>query len=319
MSIKNMKVYYYYPMSGGEKNERIYDLDDLFKTLQTLNIEERILFANENSVQNTDDKNKDIGKECVQLKRIEYNEVTERWNLCFMKNRDDVPFVSKRNGEGHALDLDDDEFVGEEVCLVYDKKTKIIALQNNRYSVSFAGISDFFRQYLEMNELKRFIISPITFDDRYKNISDDSLIEYKSISTTITDLSKLESWEDGQEEFKRLKNVADLARSINGATLKLEINIGRSRQIFLQKSGLKKLVNMMKRDEKIFPTLKVKMLDDGEIRVIDLINYKLDDTIEINVSKGDPKTFDKILLQMNAKFDLTLGKRIGKIIKPICE
>ncbi|NEU05020.1 DUF6731 family protein [Clostridium senegalense] len=300
MSVKNMKVYYYLPICGKEKNSKILELTTLFEYLKGKNRKERLLKT---------------GEETIQLKRIEYKDEVNRWELCFLRNRNDAPFISKIDDEGKAIKLDPNEFVGEEVCLIYDEATKVIALQNNRYSVSFNGIAEFFRSFLDMSKLYKFYLSPITYSDKYKEISDDMLIKYRSLIVSFTDVDEItkliEHEEDGS--FEDIKMISKIAKNIDANSGKIELGVGRDKNSYLKKKRLKNLVNFFKKHNKLTKSLKVKMVDNDTIKVIDLINYKVYDDIKINISKDDPKTFDKILTQINAKFELALDESIKEI------
>ncbi|WP_346888350.1 DUF6731 family protein [Clostridium sp. UBA1056] len=306
MATKNIKIHYYFPMCEKNKKTKILELTTLFNGLRNINIEERIL---------------KIGEENVQLKRINYDENSHRWSLCFLRNRNDAPFISKLEDEGEAISLDPNEFVGEEVCLIYDEGTKIIALQNNIYSVSFNSIGEFFRQYMDMNKVGKFTLSPITYPKRYTEISDEMLINYKSIIVGFTDIDKMITLLNDQdsEELSDIKVISQLANNLNALNGKIELGVGRYQSKFLQKKTLKSIVEFFKQHLNITKSLKIKMVDGDVIRVIDLINYKVNDEIKINVTKEDPKTFDKILTQMNAKFDFSLDDTIKEIACNITE
>ncbi len=306
VAIKNIKVYYYFPICEKNKKTKILELTTLFNELCNINIEERIL---------------QIGEENVQLKRIHYDENNSRWNLCFLRNRNDAPFVSKLENEGEAISLDPNEFVGEEVCLIYDESTKIIALQNNIHSVSFNSIGEFFRQYLDMRKIGKFTLSPLTYPKKYTEISDEMLINYRSIIVGFTDIDRMITLLEGEndEELSDIKVISQLANNLNALNGKVELNVGRYQSKFLKKKTLKSIVNFFKQHLNITKSLKIKMVEGDVIRIIDLINYKVDDEIKISVSKEDPKTFDKILTQMNAKFDLSLDGTIKQIACGITE
>nr|WP_041710916.1 DUF6731 family protein [Clostridium pasteurianum] len=126
MANQKIRVNYYYPMSKSQEN-KIYDLSTTLKGLSEMVAEERILLDGEGN---------------IQLKKINYDEDNKRWKLCFLRNRIDAPFKTRLNDNIDTAEaLDDDEFVGQECCMIYDEESYIVALQNNRNSISFGGVS----------------------------------------------------------------------------------------------------------------------------------------------------------------------------------
>ncbi|AGK98017.1 hypothetical protein Clopa_3205 [Clostridium pasteurianum BC1] len=99
--------------------------------------------------------------------------------------------------------------------------------------------------------------------------------------------------------------------AVNG---KLELSVGRTTN-FLGKPKLKKLVNFFKRNKEVTSNLKVKMVDNDTIRLIDLMSNKANDQIEISITKDDPKTFNKILNAINFVFDAALDTTFDKCKK----
>ncbi|HFD2045139.1 TPA: DUF6731 family protein [Clostridium perfringens] len=296
MARKTISMHYFYAIiKNNDETERLLDLTDLFNVLKNKKPEERIkpIKSDEN----------------IQLKNINYNEKFKRWNLCFLKNISDAPFITKLSDTtDKAESLDEDEFVGQECCLIYDEMSKITSIQNNRSSISFRILSKFLSEYME----GFFEFSPIVYQKKYTEISDDEEINYKSIEIGYTDISKIQKLTEasGDEAVEDLAKIAMDLSAING---KIELNVGRQKN-FLVKKRLKSLVNFFKKNPEVTKSLKVKMIDEDGIRFIDLINNKVVDKKDIIVTKEDPKTFDKILNVMNLAFDEALEETFDKCV-----
>lgn len=293
MATHKIKINYFYPIVKQQNQEKLLDLEPLIKKLNSIPIENRII--------------KDGSEGNIQLKKIEYNESNHRWYLCFLRNRIEAPFITKLTDNTEiAESLDEDEFVGQECCLIYDATSKIIALQNNRSSISISGVTLFFNKYLN----DAIYLSAITYKDEYCDISLDNGIEYKSIIIGYTNIDKLQDLanEENNDSINFLAKIATDLSAING---KLELSVGRNKK-FLEKFSLKNLSTIFKNNPDVTNTLKVKMLDSDNIRIIDLLNNKAYDDIEICITKSDPKTFLKILNAMDAIFDISLESKFDK-------
>ncbi len=294
MAIQKIKINYFYPIvKTTDGREVISNLTSLMKGLNTMPPEERII--------------KDGYDGNIQLKKMSYDSDSKRWYLCFLKNRTEAPFITKlEDNSDTAEPLEDDEFVGQECCLIYDEESGIISLQNNRSSMSFGGVNSFFNNFTK----KSFRFSAIVYQDKYCEISDEDGIEYKSIILGYTEISKLKelSMMSGDKAIKALTELASDLSAING---KIELNVGRTKQV-LFKQKLKGLVEFFKMNKEVTKNLKVKMVDHDNVRLIDLLNNKVTDDIDISISKEDPKTFNKILDAMDVKFDFALGEIFDK-------
>ncbi len=294
MTTKTIKVNYYYPIKRNDNtgDEIVSDLNPIIQALEKIPREKRI---------------KKDGDGNIQLKDIIHDDQNKRWSLCFLRNRVDAPFKTKLADDiSTAEALDDDEFVGQECCMIYDEVSGVVALQNNRYSISCGGLTSFFRDYIK----ESFRISPITLKDKYCEISEETDIQYRSVIIGYTDITKLKELADSQdnEVVKFLVQIANNISAING---KIELGVGRTKN-FLFKSNLKSIVSFFKENRGVTNTLKVKMLDEDTIRLIDLLNNKASDKFEISITKEDPKTFTKILNSMHSVFDVALNETFNK-------
>lgn len=292
MAKRKFTINYLYPVLKVETEIKLVDLKNVLIGLKELKPEERILPQREGN---------------IQLKKMEYYEGTKRWYLGFLRNGTDAPFKSKLDDNTESAEpLEDDEFVGQECCVIYDEDSGIIALQNNIRSISVMGLNQFFRHFMS----NAMYLSAITYKEKYCDISDDEFINYKSLVIGFTDISKLQEIAVSEEE-KSIKDLAKLANDMSAINGKLELNVGRTKQ-YLGKFSLKNIVNFFKSNREITKGLKVKMVDNDIIRVIDLLNNKVTDNAEIAVTKTDPKTFDKILYSMNSNFDVALEEVFDK-------
>lgn len=285
---RKIKVYYFYPMNNIDNNSKLVELDNLLNHLKSMPVDKRILG--------------DVNDEHIQLKFIKYNQDEKRWYLAFLKNGIDAPFKTKLDDEVDTAEaLDDNEFVGQECCVIYDEQSKVISMQNNRGSISYQSLASFFNKYLKVP----IILSPITYKNRYCEISDEEFINYKSIVLSFTDISKLNTLSEKQDT-EAIDLITKLANNLSACNGKIELSVGRTEKR-LDKKKLKNLVNFLKRNKEVVSTLKVKMLDEDTIKLIDLINNKVESNIEVAISKEDPKTFTKIFEAMNNNFDLTIA------------
>lgn len=74
------------------------------------------------------------------------------YQMTFERLRDyNFPVKSKLKGDSSYLSLSNEEFLGEEVTVLYDKDLSIMMIQNNRNSLSFKSIELFLNSIIQNN------------------------------------------------------------------------------------------------------------------------------------------------------------------------
>lgn len=308
MSKKKVKVYYYYPISEiTDPNNRsricIRSLDDILVKLLGMDVKERIYLLNDD-----DDDN-------IQLKKIEKIDGKNIWKLCFLKNTKDSFFKGKLEEDTESAEaLEEDEFIGQECCMIYDANSNVICLQNNIRSISYSRMASFFNKFIEKFELENTLkLSVITLKEENCDIIEDGNVEYRSIVLNFTDVERMKELAERSDK-KSVKKLVEISNSLGALQGKVELSVGRSKSHFLTKRSLKDISDFFKKN-KLSSSIKVKVYEDDSIRLIDLINDKLYDEFEIEVTKDDVKTFEKILNPMSTKFIHTLKHDLKKCNK----
>ncbi|HAU84764.1 MAG TPA: hypothetical protein DCW90_04470, partial [Lachnospiraceae bacterium] len=178
---KFIKIIYLYPVVEINKKKKILKLTTPIQNLNKMDSEDRILEQLDGN---------------IQLKKMEYDESTKRWNLCFLNNSKDAPFKSKLSDDTDtAVELEDDEYIGQECCAIYDENYSIMAFQNNRKGISVNKLAAFFRKFT--GETLTFHV--ITNSKDYSEIRED--LDYKSISINFMDISKLVEDQSPKKEY----------------------------------------------------------------------------------------------------------------------
>ncbi len=143
-----------------------------------------------------------------KIKKID----NDLWQLQFIKQRSaEVPgIIDKKNDEYKKLELDDSEYIGEDVAVLYHEKTNVLMVQRNRSAIGMNGIRVYFEKVLnssksvdiklvpftnDLGELKKLIIRKVevSFAETNDTCDSSSLIgiicgakKMKSLSTKVT-------------------------------------------------------------------------------------------------------------------------------------
>lgn len=141
----------------------------------------------------------EVNGEISRLQEIKQDELEPNiWLMNFLRMRDVVPGIAKRNTSDYNLiSLEDDEYVGEEITVLYDKNFKIIMIQRNKNSLSPTGLEKYFTGVADNGMLIEFL--PIPMPDKMKEIPNSAIIKKASVSFCPTKLDNelLEELSDG--------------------------------------------------------------------------------------------------------------------------
>lgn len=297
MSNKKIKVNYFYPTIKctnliGEEEIKIVSLELILENLIDKPVEERVLI---------------LGEDNVQLKTIIKNN-DNRWELSFLKNSKDTYFISKLEDENaQAETLEEDEFIGQECCMIYDIKNYVVALQSNMKSISSNSLASFFNKFTS----KKIRFIPLTLKEQYNNISDDPGIDYRSIILNYVNIDEINRIAN-DEGIESIINLAKISNNLEAVSGKIELGVSRNKSKFLNKNKLKDIVGFFKNHPTLTRGLKVKVYENDTIRLIDLIDNKVQSEITISISVDDPKTFTKILNPMNDYLDTVLREDLNR-------
>ncbi len=284
----NIKINYYYVITVEEGKKKVVDIGVNLHELSAMPEEKRILPDNDGN---------------IQLKKIKYDDENKRWELDFLKNGIDSNFKTTLGDKTETAEkLEDNEFIGYECCAIYDEESKILAIQNNRRSISFNGITRFLNHHLYGN--KHIEISPIVYKDEYSDISDNDSVVYKQLEFNIIDITKIKDLKKDSGE-KSIMLLSSIANDFGALSAKIELSVGRS-NYKLDKGMLRGLMSFFKKNPDKIGNLKMRRYNGDEIRTIDLVNNKVTDEISISTTKDDPKRFSKIIDAMNYQFNNSL-------------
>lgn len=303
MANKKIKVYYYYATTKEENNRgveilKVKNLKEILESLNQKEKENRTIILNE--------------EENLQLKTINKNDLFGYWELGFLKNSKDSVFKTKLDDDTtEAEKLDEDEYLGQECCMLFDEVTNIISLQHNRSSASHRAISDFFGIFSNNENIN---LIPITYKKEYNEISDREDINYRNINISFVNINEINrlAKSDDKEAVKRLSAISENFGEVSG---NIQLSVGRGKGLKLDKGPLKQIVNFFKKYPSQARGLKVKMQDADTIKIIDLIENKLLSEFDIPVSKDDTKNFNKILGPMKSSLEIVIDEELEHCIK----
>ena len=245
----------------------------------------------------------------ARVDKISYDEGHDIWGLRFMKLRDtNIPSKVKENEEAEVIPLDDDEYIGEDVTMIFEKKSGIAMIQSNRFSLNIDKITRLMN-LLYANENVIISIDPILevkSDTRFKKCS------YKTIDVAF---ANLKLW--GSQEHKQLSlnSLISPVKKLGGYSGHITIGLGHTKETTLNRTATQELVNEIKDNKEFFRSAKVKIKDDDDsnIEIIDLFEEVYHDFIEFTLEKRTALEYKSEVKSMIQQYE----KRKGNLYREI--
>lgn len=293
---KKIKIEYYrYELTNTSTNTPIdYNIDNLFSTLVLKKIEDRIYELNNSKI------------------RIE--QIVKRdsfWLINVLKFREtDTAKTAKINEEATDLPLDDDEYLSEDMTVIYNVQEKIFAIQRNRFCCTPTQLGRYFEQIL-MQEFQHskltFKFIPIVRNNLDKALN--NMVDCRKLTCKISD------WPTSQEYYtnKSLSKIAKLTEEFEATSIEITVSVGRNRKKTLSRAHAKKfiseIINLSQANgnvQKAIASLNTSINEDSEdtkFEMFDLLSNNLHDIINFTLETRMSISFTNISSEMIKKFN----------------
>lgn len=225
-----------------------------------------------------------------------YDTKNDLHGVCFVKMRDDN--FPSRVAEGRAqedLDLEDGEYIGEDMYILYDRNENIFMMQINRMSLTITRIMEFINITRE-EDGKKVGFVPITKRVSRKELAKNRIKTIEVSCDSIYDKNSLKS--------SSLKTISDGLSQIGCLSYHMKFGVGRHRKAELSPQESQNIIDDIINRSVNASTAKVSMRDDitGEVEYIDLLQNKLYSTIEFDIKGKKRLHMDIVFDKMKKEF-----------------
>ena len=91
----------------------------------------------------------------ARLEELEGDVNSGIWKIRFLKLRDtNIPSIVKKTEEAKPIELDDDEYIGEDLLMIYDSKKSIAMIQCNRFAMSKGKLQNMLIRFGVIHSIK---------------------------------------------------------------------------------------------------------------------------------------------------------------------
>lgn len=294
MSQKKIKIEYYKlycaeDNGNGFGDDKAFDLLIWMKRAMKLTLEERA---------------KEYYQEKARLDNAYYDSKRNLWILSFSRLREtNIPNIAKVDREAEAIELDDDEYIGETAYAIYDEQRKILVLQRNIHSLGPTGIE----QYMNLiwsEPTKMIFLRPIKVSNTRQTAKDAA--EIRNITVRFADMKK-------QNKFGKDKTITKLFDALNqydGVNAQITITMGNERNKSLDKSTINDTIDEALKYRDSISKLEVSLKRDesSNVEVLDLFQQKLYDFIFVNIEKRKTLSMEYLISRMSDKYNENLSR-----------
>lgn len=302
--------YYQILMYHGEKKGRKYIkvTDGLFDFVN---------WANEMSSANQITKAIDFNNAKARIERIGRNKETGIWGLRIMKLRDtNVPAKAKENTVAAAIELEDDEYIGEDLFIIYDEVKGIAMIQQNRMSLGISRLEEFFQHtydtYVDTNNKSKVSISPIESKVSFERIFRSN---YRYIELSFANIKDY----DLDSEDCSLSTLLAPFKHMQGVSGAIKIGLGRSKDESLNRQEIQQLTNELSKDsnKRYVRGAKVciKEEEDMDVEIIDLFEEVSHDFLTFEIEKREILQYENVIPRMRSKY-LARKEELYKLVDP---
>lgn len=164
----------------------------------------------------------DFNNAKARIEHVKFSKNYDVWCLQLMKLRDtNVPAKAKDFEEAQTIELDDNEYIGEDLYMIYDAKKGIGMIQQNKNSLGVSGVEEFLQHTYNLfwgtDHNKKISIEPIVGAEGMAKISKGS-IRYIELS-----LANLNSYTP--TEKTPLSEMINQMKTYQGVAGKIMISI----------------------------------------------------------------------------------------------
>lgn len=270
-----------------------FDLRAIFSILETKSLEERTV---------------KYKQEHARMEQFAFMGHTRNlWDMYFTRLRDfNLPSKAKKDSKTVPVDLDDDEYIGENVSAIYDQSCNLIMIQRNRYSLGPSAIEEYFNHFCNPNE--EIHLRPIYVTDMEKRIKSAKTV--RKLRLKFADVKTASENVTGKS-LKKWLNAFDDYDTISG---EIVLTVGRKRKATLG-GNLKGLVEEIY-DNEVFishaeASIKKTELADNEI--IDLFNDNAHDIATFTVPPRAVLNHEAVILKMEQLYNNRRTMLLGLI------
>jgi len=249
------------------------------------------------------DRTYEFRGEKSRLQTVIKREIDKRdcWELQFLRLREfgSRPGIANEEGEFHLIELEDDEYIGEEMAALYDDNLCVIAMQRNRNSLSPSGVEAYLNEIYPDAGIK---LEPVLNLDN-KTIFNKTDF-YRSFTISFADVKKT-----NVDEKSSLYNLVREVENYEGVTASITISFGNKAKKGDSLNGpeMVKTINNFAGDKNISKfTVSKKDSEDARVELYDLVENTMFEFRSLAYNRSNPITHTRVFAEIESSYKTKL-------------
>lgn len=235
-----------------------------------------------------------VGEYNAELDRttFEYSDNPELFSIQITKLRDDkLPVIKAIGLEKEDLELNENQYLGEYITIVYDSQLCMLAVQSNLYSLNISQLEimltslrkSYFEAIDDPQELDLSVkLYPLLDPNKVHQVRNAQI--FKTISIKGSDVS-LEAF----ERNPTLNRLSEIMGEIEGVKFELKLSVGGGpRDSSLDQSTIRNIIDSFTavdetNSEKPKIEVKAKLDDESKPEIINLLTPRITNLISLDI------------------------------------
>lgn len=237
----------------------------------------------------------------ARLEEIEGDEESGIWKIRFLKLRDtNIPSIVKKREEAKPIELEDDEYIGEDLLMIYDPQKSIAMIQCNRFAMSKGKLEKCINQVWN-NPQYRIVLLHIS---KATNPAELKKKNFRYLCMRLANIHAVE------ENHRPLSRIINSYHEIGGKAGTLVFSLGRGRQprMGLNQEQVPIMLDDIYENRDIVTDAVLKVRDDDDtsgVDIIDLFDNSVCEYIDFQLEK-------RTALEFQYATNLMLGKYLER-------
>ncbi|WAH38629.1 DUF6731 family protein [Alicyclobacillus dauci] len=226
---------------------------------------------------------KEYHQEQARMEKATFSKTDGYWFLHFSRLRDTmIPSWATISTNVEPMELEEDEYLGEEITGLYDETNKILMLQRNRNSLSPTGVEAYLNAVWD-NHKQHIYLRPILAKDVAQRVKKGTA--FRRLTIRFADLDSTSP----SSKFKRAKELVDAFRDYAPVNAEVTLTMGRSRNSSLSSETINEVIDEVLKDREgsgiVKAEIGLKESDDSAVEVIDLFEERAQSSVYFDVPK----------------------------------
>jgi len=220
---------------------------------------------------------RDYMGEQARLEETYYDQDLDYFFLHFVRLRStNIPSRAKLDEAVEPIELEDDEYIGEEVSALYDDDKHILMLQRNRHSLAPSGIAEYFNLMWD-EEDETIYLRPIAIPNAFDIAKKQKI--YRRINVRFADLKKARNQRAIDRLKSPIKKIINSFGEYDGINAQISITVGQPKDNRLDEETVKDTIDDIENNVELFSGVQIAMKDneDTRVEILDLFDGKAHD------------------------------------------